>query len=235
MLRSRPAPARLMPLALSAAAMTVALSGALTATSAAAQDSPVAVDVHGGTTGIGIGARYRLNDTFVLRADYDVLKHSDDFSSDDVDYNGELDFKPFTVAVDVHPFRNAFFVSAGYATGDRKVNLDARPTGITNIGGVPFTPEQIGTLRATGDMGNGAPFVGLGFDNSFTSQGRLSFRVLAGAIIGDDPKVSLTSDGTLASDPIYQEALERERQSLQNDVKDAKTWPVLQLGVSLRF
>jgi hypothetical protein len=209
--------------------------GALTATAASAQNSPIAVDVHGGTTGVGIGARYKLNDTFVLRADYDSLKHSDDFNSDDVQYNGELDFKPFTFAVDVHPFRNSFFVSGGYVTGDRNVKLDARPTGTTNIGGAPFTPAQIGTLRANADMGDGAPFLGLGFDNTFTRDGRFGFRVLAGAVLGDDPSVTLTSDGTYANDPAYKAALEKERQELQNDVKDAKTWPVLQVGLTVKF
>ncbi|UDF03072.1 hypothetical protein [Asticcacaulis sp. AND118] len=208
---------------------------ALTATAASAQNSPVAVDVHGGTTGIGIGARFKLNDTFVLRADYDALKHDDDFNSDDVNYNGELDFKPFTFAVDVHPFRNSFFVSAGYATGDRNIKLDARPAGNTEIGGVTFTPTEIGTLRANADMGDGAPFVGLGFDNTFTKGGRVGFRFLAGAIIGDDPSVNMTSDGTLANQQIYKDALERERLELQEDVKDVKTWPVLQLGVNIRF
>lgn len=214
--------------------LTFVMAG-LMASAASAQNSPVAVDVHAGTTGIGIGARYQLSEVFVLRADYDHLDYSRDFNSDDVDYDGTLNFKPFTFAVDVHPFRNSFFVSAGYTAGDRNIDLKARPSGDTNIGGTIFTPTEIGTLTATADMGNGAPFVGLGFDNAFNASGSLSFRFLVGAVLGDDPEVTMTSDGTYANLPIYQQALENERRELQEDVKEVKTWPVLQVGLSWRF
>lgn len=214
--------------------VTAALTG-LMATAAAAQDSAIAVDVHGGTTGIGIGARYQVSDSIVLRADYDSLKHSDDFSSDGVNYNGDVEFKPFTFAIDAHPFKNSFFVSAGYVAGDRNIRLDARPAGQTQIGNVSFSPTEIGTLRANADMGDGAPFIGLGFDNTFHSNNRITFRFLAGAVLGEEPKVTLTSDGSLATQAAYQTQLEIERRELEQDVSDAKTWPVLQLGLSYRF
>jgi len=211
------------------------LALALSAGAAAAYDSSFAVGVHGGTTGVGISAKYQVNDYFVLRGDYDHLDYSRDFNSDDVDYDGQLNFKPFTVAVDVHPFQNSFFVSAGYNTGDRKVKLTARPTGDTEIGGDTYTPEEIGTLTANADLGSGAPFVGLGFDNTFTASGSLSFRVLAGAIIGKNPELHLSSDGTYASNPLYEESLRREEADLQDDLDKVKTYPVLQLGLNWRF
>lgn len=205
------------------------------ASAAAAQDSPIAVDVHAGTTGVGISARYQLTERLIIRGDYDYLDYSRDFESDGVNYDGRLDFKPVTLALDVHPFANSFFVSAGYASGDRTIDMNARPSGDTEIGGVTYTPEQIGTITATADMGSGAPFVGLGFDNSFNASGSLSFRFLAGAIIGDEPSVRMTSDGTFASNPLYQESLQREEDELREDVKDIKTYPVLQMGLSWRF
>ncbi|WP_140986849.1 hypothetical protein [Asticcacaulis tiandongensis] len=211
------------------------LAFALSAGAASAYDSDFAVGVHAGTTGVGISAKYQFNDYFVLRGDYDHLDYSRDFNSDDVDYDGQLNFKPFTVAVDMHPFQNSFFVSAGYNTGDRKVKLTARPTSNTEIGGTTYTPEQIGTLTANADLGSGAPFVGLGFDNTFTASGSLSFRVLAGAIIGKEPELRLSSDGTEASNPLYQESLRREEADLQDDVDKVKTYPVLQIGVNWRF
>ncbi|MDC7682569.1 hypothetical protein PQU92_04740 [Asticcacaulis sp. BYS171W] len=214
--------------------LTAALTG-LMATAASAQDSAIAVDVHGGTTGIGIGARYQVSDSIVLRADYDTLKHSDDFSSDGVNYNGEVEFKPFTFAVNAHPFKNSFFVSAGYVMGDRNIKLDARPAGPTQVGSVTYQPGEIGTLRANADMGDGAPFIGLGFDNTFHSNNRITFRFLAGAVLGDEPSVTLTSDGSLATNAAYKTQLEIERKELEQDVKDVKTWPVLQLGLSYKF
>ncbi|MFT4091281.1 MAG: hypothetical protein QM645_11155 [Asticcacaulis sp.] len=215
--------------------MAVVAFFALSAGAAAAYDSSFAVGVHGGTTGVGISAKYQINDYFVIRGDYDHLDYSRDFNSKDVDYDGELNFKPFTLAVDVHPFQNSFFVSAGYNTGDRKVKLTARPTGDTEIGGTTYTPEQIGTLTADGDLGSGAPFVGLGFDNTYTASGSLSFRILAGAIIGKDPTVRLSSDSSYASNPLFQASLRQEEADLQDDVDKVKTYPVLQVGVNWRF
>jgi hypothetical protein len=45
----------------------------------------------------------------------------------------------------------------------------------------------------------------------------------------------LTSNGTYASDPTYQQALEQERQNLKNDLDDLKTWPVVAFGVGYHF
>jgi hypothetical protein len=45
----------------------------------------------------------------------------------------------------------------------------------------------------------------------------------------------LSADGTLASDPGFQAALELEREQLEDEVSDFKAWPVISLGFVYKF
>ena len=147
----------------------------------------------------------------VLRGGYDVLQWDRDDSYQDVDYNAEIDFKSPGAFVDLHPFRNSFFVSGGAYFGERGVDLDATPTRDVRIGGVTFTPAQVGRLDGRIDLEDTAPFAGIGFDNTFTRGGRLGFRFTAGAVFGDAPVVNLqASGGTFSDNPIFQERLRQE-------------------------
>ena len=111
----------------------------------------------------------------------------------------------------MHPFRNSFFVSGGAYFGERGVDLDATPTRDVRIGGVTFTPAQVGRLDGRIDLEDTAPFAGIGFDNTFTRGGRLGFRFTAGAVFGDAPVVNLqASGGTFSDNPIFQERLRQE-------------------------
>ena len=107
---------------------------------------PVAVGAQVGTPGLGANIQFALNDVIVLRGGYDVLQWDRDDSYQDVDYNAEIDFKSPGAFVDLHPFRNSFFVSGGAYFGERGVDLDATPTRDVRIGGVTFTPAQVGRL-----------------------------------------------------------------------------------------
>lgn len=188
------------------------ITTALPATSALAQaDGRFAVGAQVGTPGLGANIQFALNDVIVLRGGYDVLQWDRDDSYRDVDYNAEIDFKSPGAFVDLHPFRNSFFVSGGAYFGERGVDLDATPTRDVRIGGVTFTPAQVGRLDGRIDLEDTAPFAGIGFDNTFTRGGRLGFRFTAGAVFGDAPVVNLqASGGTFSDNPIFQERLRQE-------------------------
>lgn len=178
------------------------IATALPATSALAQaDGRFAVGVQVGTPGAGLQSQFALSPVVVLRGGYDVLKWDRDQTYKGIDYDAKIDFKSPGAFVDLHPFRNGFLISGGAYFGDRKVDLDATPTGNVNVGGATFTPAQVGTLTGRIDLESTAPFVGLGYDNTFTRGGRLGFRILAGAAFGDAPQVDLDArGGTLSND-----------------------------------
>jgi hypothetical protein len=220
-----------------ACAFTATCVAALALASAAsAQDSRFAIGAQLGTPGGGVSALYSLSPNFVVRGSYDAVRYDRDDSYDDIDYNAQLDFNSPGAFIDWHPTGNAFFVSAGAFLGTRDVNLDATPTTNTDIGGVVFTPAQIGNLTGKIELESTAPFVGLGYDNTFTHPGHWGFRLLAGAAFGDSPQVDLNaSGGSLSNDPTFQARLAQEEADIQEDADNFKVLPVVQVGVTYRF
>lgn len=219
-----------------AAATAAMLVFVFSASAASAQEGRFALGAQVGTPGAGVTAAFSVSPNFVVRGSYDALKFDRDSTYDDIDYNAELDFNSPGAFVDWHPTGNALFVSAGAFFGDRSVNLDATPTGNTRIGSQTFTPAQIGNLTGKIELEDTAPFVGIGFDNTFTRGGRLGFRFLAGAAFGDAPQVDLNaSGGTLSNDPTFQARLAEEEADIQDDADDYKVLPVIQAGLTYRF
>lgn len=213
------------------------LAAALPAASALAQeDGRFAVGAQVGTPGVGVQAQFALSPVVVLRGSYDVLQWDRDQSYKGIDYDAKIDFKSPGAFVDVHPFRNGFLISGGAYFGDRKVDLDATPTSNVNIGGATFTPAQVGNLTGRIDLESTAPFVGFGYDNTFTRGGRIGFRMLAGAAFGDEPQVELDSrGGTLSNDPTFRARLDEEEQEIQAQADNYKVLPVIQAGLNFRF
>ena len=211
---------------------------ALPASAAFAQEdrSRFAIGAQVGTPGAGLQAQYALNEYIVLRGSYDVLQWDADDTYDDVDYKADIDFQSPGAFVDLHPFGNGFFVSGGAYFGERCVDLRSDPDEDVELSGFTFTPEQVGRLTGRIDLESTAPFLGVGFDNTFTRGGAWGFRVLAGAAFGDEPQVRLSaSEGTLSDTPLFQEILADEERDIQEEADDYKVLPVVQMGLNYRF
>lgn len=213
------------------AAFALAPAGA-----ALAQSSPVAAGLNLGTPGLGAELKYQLNDSLVLRGSADWLSYSRDEDYSGIPYEGKLRSSTLGLFADWHPGAGAFLLSAGAYVGDRKADIDATPSGPVNIGGATFTPAQVGRLEGSVEMSRFQPFVGLGFDNTFSTESGWGFRGLAGVAFSKAPKVSLSSTGgAFSSDPILQDRLRQEEAEIRDDAKSFRYYPVVQLGVSRRF
>lgn len=218
----------------------VAVVAAVSAAPAVAQDSRFAVGPQIGTTGIGAEVQFLASDRLVLRAGGDFLKVDEEFESDGIDYDGELDFSTGSVFVDLHPFANPFFVSAGAYFGGREVDLVAQSAGgSVEIGDQIFTAEQAGRIQGDLSFGDTAPFVGLGWNNTFRTEGRWGFKAVVGAAFGEDPEASLRRTGGVAIPAEVQTLLDaelrQEERELEEDADDFKVFPVLQVGLTYRF
>ena len=199
-------------------------------------DSRFALGAQIGTPGAGVQAQFAVNRHLVLRGSYDVLQWERDDTYSDVDYSADVDFQSPGAFIDIHPFGNAFFVSGGAYFGDRSVDLAADEGESIRIGGTEFTAEEVGRLTGRIDLESTAPFLGLGYDNTFTRANRWGVRAVAGAVFGDAPTVSLSSvGGTLSDNALFQALVDLEAEDLQEDADDYKVLPVIQLGVSYRF
>lgn len=216
----------------------LAAFAALPATAAFAQEDRgrFALGAQVGTPGAGLQAQYSVNDYIVLRGSYDVLQWEADDTYDGVDYEADIDFQSPGAFVDIHPFKNGFFVSGGAYFGERGVDLTSNPDEDVELGGFTFTPEQVGTLNGRIDLESTAPFLGIGYDNTFTRGGAWGFRILAGAAFGDAPQVRLrASGGTLSDDPLFQEILADEERDIQEEADNYEVLPVVQIGLNYRF
>lgn len=198
-----------------------------------------AVGVNAGTTGFGVEGQFRATDMINIRVGGDFFNYEEDFSTDDVDYTGDIDFKTASAFVDLHPFNNALFVSGGAYAGERTVGFDATSSTSAEIGNVVFTAAQIGTLEGQADFGDFAPFVGIGFNNTFRTSGPIGFKAVIGAAFGEEPTVTLRRSGGIplptAIQTQFDAELRNEERELEEDASDLKTFPVVQVGLSYRF
>lgn len=221
--------------------MAVAAAGLLAATSAQAQDGRFAIGPQVGTTGVGVEAQFKASDRVTLRGGFDSLKFDQEVEGDDILYDGELDFSTGGLFIDLHPTGGAFFLSGGVYFGDRQVSVSGTPAPGTTveIGDDTFTAAQAGTLNGEMDFGGTAPFVGLGWNTTFTSSKRWGFKFLVGAAFGSDPEATLTRTGGSVLSPTDQARLNAqlrvEETEIEEETDGFKVFPVVQVGVAYRF
>lgn len=207
---------------------------AMAASPAWAQNTAIGASL--GTPGVGLQLSAKVNDLVVLRGAVDGISISRDEDYSDVDYDGKAKLFTGGVFADLHPGGGPFFVSGGAYVGTRKINLRAQPTAPVEIGGQTFTPAQVGRLDGEAKLSNFQPFLGLGFDNTFSGERSWGFRALAGVAFSKRPDVELTaSGGTLSADPNFQARLRAEEADAREDAKDFRYFPVIQVGLTRRF
>ncbi|ESQ74035.1 hypothetical protein [Asticcacaulis sp. AC402] len=218
-------------LVLASAALSVA-AVLLPATSAQAIEDPY-IAARASTLGVGVEGGAKILPFIRLRGIAQTLDIDYDDEIDDIRYNGNFKLGSVGVQADFFPFNEGpVFVSAGLYSNGNKIDASARPTGNAEIGGATYTPDQIGTLTARARYEKTAPYLGVGAEWSLYPA---VISLEAGAFFQGAPKVTLTSDGSFASNPAYQSSLEQERQSIEKDLDSTKTWPVVSLAVGIRF
>lgn len=189
-----------------------------------------------GTTGGIIEGQYSFNDYVSVRGNFNTFTYGIDEDYDDVEYDADLDFSNFGAFLDVHPFNNSFMITGGAYFGDKKIEGTGRPTQAVQIGDTVFTPAQIGTLSLDAEADDTAPFIGIGWDNTFRTTGNWGFKIIGGAMFSGEPDVELKSNGgVFSNDPTFQAELEQEEQNIREDIEDFKVYPVVQIGVTYRF
>ena len=228
-----------MKITFSALAIVAALGVAAQASAQSSDTSSIAIGVGAGTLGGGVSGSVALGRSLVVRAEGNFLSLNEGFNSTDVHYSGRLRFNTAAGFAELHPAGGPFFAAVGVVGGDRKTTVKGSPTSGTvqtfKINGVTYSISQIAQLNGSIDLGSSAPYVGVGFDNTFAHRGHWGLRIAAGVAAGVSPSVSLTATGPLASDPIVQSNLKAEQASLSHDVKDFRYYPVVEIGLSRRF
>lgn len=224
------------------AAAVLLLAGAGPAVSAAA-DPDVALAVRAGTPGVGLDLDLGLSPSVGIRVGFAGFNVNHSIDTSDVDYDGRLKLRTVTGLLDWYVLRGSFHLTAGVAGNGTKLDVVGQPSqGSYTIDGTMYSSSQLGSLSGELKFGNSlAPYVGFGWGNPTGGSGHLHFLLDVGAIYGGTPRVSLTAQcgpaappGSALCDQI-QGNVAGEQQKLRDQATILQWYPVVSLGIAVRF
>lgn len=204
---------------------------ALISSSALADTSFVAVGLNASSTGIGAEARSPIGEGLYGRIGANYFKYSQNFTDGEIKLKGDLTLLSAPIMLDWHPFESGFRISAGVAYNGNKLKAKGTaPSGAT-INGKPFSATEVGSVTAELTLGNAiAGVASIGYDNSFISDGPLSFNFELGAMYTGKPKLSVSSTGK-GGDTFLKEYKKDADKSFNDIEKYLKLYPIIKVGV----
>jgi hypothetical protein len=195
------------------------------------------IGLSAGSDGIGGDLQYWLNRYLVLRGRGTWLDATYTGNSSSLHYSGRFDLSEGGGFVDIHPLANAFTLSLGAVSGPRRVDLSASYRTAVVYEGQTLTPAQLGTVGGAATLSPTAPFVGLGFDNTFTTRSRIGFKLLAGVAFSRRLQVELHPTSGLAT--VYPQIIEPDlvqtEQEIRKDGDILSTYPQVSAGLTFKF
>ncbi len=213
-------------------------SAALLLGSHAIADDDFWVGVKAGTLGLGLEGSWRPIPWLDVRAGMNMFDYDDTGSQAGINYDAALSLETYYATANFRFPLSPFRMTVGAFSNGNELELTSQPSSFYEIGGDVYTQSEVGTLRSGTTFDSMAPYVGGGFD--FSIANRFGIALDFGVLWQGEPIVSLTSDGTLATDPgpvgdLFRTSLETERQQLEDEVKDYKAYPVVSLGFNFNF
>jgi len=217
---------------------TVVLATTLLLGGNAIADDNLWFGVKAGTLGIGLEASWRALPWFDIGIGANLYDYEDSGSQAGINYDATLALDTFYATASFRFPLSPFRMTVGAYSNGNEIELVSQPMGSYEIGDIPYSPDDVGTLRSTSSFDDFAPYLGAGFD--FELVGRLGISFDFGVLWQGDPIVTLTSDGNLAADPgpfgdEFRAALELERQQLESEVEDLKAYAVVSIGFHFNF
>jgi hypothetical protein len=211
-------------------AFTAAL---LLAASAAQADHNLWMGVKAGSLGFGVEGAWRPIPWFDVRIGANQFTYDDTGSQAGVNYDAELSLDTvYGTANFRFPLSPMRFTVGAFSNGNELLltSLDANAI---EIGGIVYPGDAVGQLRSVTSFDSMSPYAGVGFD--FDIIDKIGLNLDFGVLMQGDPEVTLGADGILASDPLFLEQLEAERQELEAEMEDYKIWPVVSVGFTYKF
>jgi len=196
-----------------------------------------AVGVSVGSDGVGGDLQYSLNRFVVLRGRGTWLDFNYAGNAGDLHYKGKFDLSQGGGFLDLHPFANPFTVSVGAVAGARRVDLGAVYRTSLTISHIPVPPAQLGTVGGEATLSSPAPFVGVGFDNTFTTRSHIGFKLIAGVAFSHAPDVSLApTSGLVTQVPsLVAPDIAQAEHDIRQDGRVFQYYPQVSAGMTYRF
>lgn len=215
------------------AAGVLAVSGLLLLPPVGAQAQEHQVAVKAGLLGLGIEYAFSPTDFISVRLGLNGSKFGFDAEESGIDYEFDFVWDSQSAAVDVHPFRGAWRVTAGLLRNDNHLKALGRSANSITIGETTYSSDEIGRLTGRVEFDSTAPFVSVGWDWSRQKRFGLSFDI--GVVKPGTPQVTLAASGPIAEQPVFQQNLALEREELQDALDDFDLLPFATLGLVVRF
>jgi len=198
----------------------IAVAAALAAAGSA---HAAGIGVRAGTTGVGADVAWSVAPTLSARLGYSGLNWDRDVTtSSGIRYDGKLKLSNFNALLDFSPL-GPFRITGGFIFNKNKFDAASAP----GTGG--------SSLSANVEMGkSAAPYLGVGYGN--VSGFGVNFYADLGIMFSGSPKASVTAAcGTLPNCSSLQAQAAAERARLEDELKDFKYWPVLNIGITVGF
>ena len=189
-----------------------------------------------GSLGLGIEVAKLLTPHIGIRGGAYRFSHTISRSESDVDFDADLKFKGMTGLVDLYLSpRGSFHFTGGIMSAPAEVNATGKPTGGTyTFDGTEYTAAQVGTVTGTGRWPKTMPYAGLGWGTPASKKGGITMLLDLGVGIGK-PTIGLSASAATPGSALAQD-VEEERLKIQADVnKYLKVYPVISLGLAIRF
>ena len=203
-----------------------------------AQAAVIGVGVTGkvGTTGLGGDVTVPLVSNWLnLRGGYNFGELRPSTTQGGIAYKGDVHLESVPILLDIHPFHGGFRITGGVFYNRNEIDLssvvDASTIGLSGLG--------VGTATVNANVGwseEFAPYLGIGWgnaadDNTLDLPIAVGFSLDIGAFYQGSPDVLLTeSTGTVSVADLAIEAAQ-----IEEDMSDLKFFPVITVGIHIRF
>jgi hypothetical protein len=200
--------------------------------SAAFAIEPAWVGARAGTNGIGAEVGVRIVPTIVVRGIGQGYNFDYNETISGIAYSGTAELGSFGAQIDFRPPLIPFYATAGIFANNNNFDFSATPTGTVNIGSNSYQGSQVGTLTSKASFDEVAYFGGLGLKFGL---GPLEAALEGGVYYQGDPNVDFKASGPLATNPMFQADLEREKAKIVDELDNAKYWPMITLHARWKF
>tara|TARA_B110000305_G_C19090678_1_gene470617 strand:+ start:36 stop:713 length:678 start_codon:yes stop_codon:yes gene_type:complete len=188
-----------------------------------------------GTTGLGADISKKLGDKFKFRIGASFLDFDYDATESNIDYGINIKMLSLSGIIDYHPFSNGFRISSGLMYNQNELNLVSETNTLFNIGGDTYTINEVSAVNGNIDFGNFRPYLGVGYDTSYTDNDSFGLTLDLGVIYQGDPDISLRATGPNAQTAQVERSINRETQELEEDFDTFKIYPVVNIGVNFNY
>ncbi len=219
-------------------AIAIACLAALSAQGTARAEVGVTASVS--TIGVGLHGSVPLKPSINARFGFNALRYSTEENTNDVNYDFKLKLATVDALVDYFPMDGAFRVTGGVVYNGNEFEGTGRPkgNGTYTFNGSTYPASSVGSVVGEVTFKKLAPYLGLGWGNAVAADKGWGFSTDIGVIFQGKPKSSLSNRGCTATAAVCTQIasdIQAENRSLQAEMDDFKTLPVIRVGVSYKF